>query len=67
MCGGETCQDTADFGVSKRKLIFLALLEAVGAKAGGTNMFKTTVRVTFWGALAMAMTAGIGAMFGAVV
>ena len=45
-------------------LIFLALLGAVAAKAGGAPMLAATVRVTFWGALAMAVTAGIGAAFG---
>ena len=51
-------------GVAAGSLLFLALLGAVGAKAGGAGLLKATVRVTFWGALAMAVTAGIGAMFG---
>lgn len=50
--------------VSLASLIFLGLLGAVGAKAGGANMIKATLRVMFWGALAMALTAGIGALFG---
>ncbi len=50
--------------VSAASLIFLALL---GARAGGANVLRTTARVTFWGALAMALTAGIGALFGTVV
>ena len=54
-------------GVSVASLLFLALLGAVGARAGGANIIKATVRVTFWGALAMALTAGIGAIFGTVV
>ena len=45
-------------------LVFLALLGAVGAKTGGANATKAAVRVTFWGALAMAVTAGIGVIFG---
>jgi VIT1/CCC1 family predicted Fe2+/Mn2+ transporter len=53
--------------VSAASLVFLALLGAVGAKAGGANIFRATARVTFWGALAMALTAGIGAVFGTVV
>ncbi len=53
--------------VSVASLAFLALLGAVGAKAGGANIARATARVTFWGALAMALTAGIGAMFGTVV
>ena len=50
--------------VAVASLLFLALLGAVGAKAGGAGLLKATVRVTFWGAVAMAVTAGIGAMFG---
>jgi VIT1/CCC1 family predicted Fe2+/Mn2+ transporter len=46
-------------------LAFLALLGAVAAKAGGAPILKATIRVTFWGALAMAVTFGIGALFGA--
>ena len=54
-------------GVSIASLLFLAVLGAVGARAGGANVMKATLRVTFWGALAMALTAGIGALFGTVV
>lgn len=50
--------------VSIASLLFLAVLGAIGARAGGANVWKATARVTFWGALAMALTAGIGAMFG---
>jgi len=53
--------------VSVASLLFLALLGAVGARAGGADVVKATLRVTFWGALAMALTAGIGAIFGTVV
>lgn len=53
--------------VSVASLAFLALLGAVGAKAGGANMLKAMIRVSFWGAMAMAITAGIGAAFGTVV
>lgn len=48
-------------------LLFLALLGAVGARAGGAPAWTATVRVTFWGALAMALTAGIGHLVGATV
>ena len=48
-------------------LAFLALLGGIGAKAGGANVLKATIRVTFWGALAMAMTAGVGALVGTAV
>jgi VIT1/CCC1 family predicted Fe2+/Mn2+ transporter len=44
-------------------LLLLGLLGALGAKAGGADVLKPTVRVMFWGALAMALTAGIGAIF----
>lgn len=54
-------------GVSIASLIFLALLGAIGARAGGANIVRATFRVTFWGALAMALTAGIGSIFGTVV
>ncbi len=53
--------------VSIASLGFLALLGAIGAKAGGADVVKATARVAFWGALAMAATAGIGKLFGAVV
>jgi len=53
--------------VSVASLLFLALLGAIGAKAGGARVARATVRVTFWGALAMALTAGIGAAFGTIV
>lgn len=53
--------------VSAASLVFLALLGMVGAKAGGADMLKGAVRVTFWGALAMALTAAIGALSGHVV
>jgi len=54
-------------GVSIASLAFLALLGAIGARAGGANVARATFRVTFWGTLAMALTAGIGAIFGTVV
>ncbi len=53
--------------VSAASLGFLALLGAIGASAGGANVLRATARVTFWGALAMALTAGIGHVFGTVV
>jgi len=53
--------------VSAASLVFLALLGAIGARAGGADIWRATVRVTFWGALAMALTAGIGRLFGTVV
>ncbi len=59
--------ETLVYIVSAASLAFLALLGAIGAKAGGANVLKATLRVTFWGAAAMALTAGIGSMFGTVV
>ena len=53
--------------VSVASLVFLALLGAVGARTGGADVLRGIARVTFWGALAMAITAGIGAIFGTVV
>lgn len=53
--------------VSVAALVFLAVLGAVGARAGGANVARATVRVTFWGALAMGLTAAIGALVGKAV
>jgi VIT1/CCC1 family predicted Fe2+/Mn2+ transporter len=53
--------------VSAATLAFLALLGWVGARAGGARPLRPTVRVTFWGALALLVTALIGKAFGAVV
>jgi VIT1/CCC1 family predicted Fe2+/Mn2+ transporter len=53
--------------VSAGSLIFLAVLGFLGAKAGGAAIVTPVVRVTFWGALAMALTAGIGAAVGTIV
>lgn len=59
--------DKLVYTVSGAALLFLALLGAVGARAGGANVPRATLRVTFWGAFAMALTAAIGAMVGKVV
>ncbi len=48
-------------------LIALALLGAIGARTGGAPILPAAIRVTFWGALAMAITAAIGRLFGTVV
>ena len=53
--------------VSAMSIAFLAILGGVSARVGGANVPKGAWRVTFWGALAMAMTASVGALFGAVV
>jgi VIT1/CCC1 family predicted Fe2+/Mn2+ transporter len=53
--------------VSTTSLVFLALLGGIAARAGGASIVTGALRVTFWGALAMAATAGIGRLFGTAV
>ena len=53
--------------VSIASLVFLGALGWVGAKTGGADPFKAMLRVVFWGALAMALTAGVGSVFGTAV
>lgn len=53
--------------VSTTSLLFLALLGALAARTGGAAMIPGALRVTFWGALAMGITTGVGAWFGTVV
>ena len=55
------------YWVAGTALVFLAVLGAVAARTGGAGMVVGAWRVTFWGALAMAITAGVGAWFGAPV
>jgi VIT1/CCC1 family predicted Fe2+/Mn2+ transporter len=52
--------------VSGTSLLFLALLGGLAARAGGAGVTMGAMRVTFWGALAMAVTAGVGSLFGTV-
>lgn len=52
--------------VAVMSLAFLALLGGLAAKVGGANIWLGTARVAFWGALAMAVTAGVGSLFGVV-
>lgn len=52
--------------VSGASLVFLALLGGLAARAGGAGVTVGAIRVTFWGALAMALTAGVGALFGTI-
>lgn len=52
--------------VAAASLLFLALLGGLAARAGGASMTVGAMRVTFWGALAMALTAGVGAAFGTI-
>jgi len=53
--------------VAAGSLLFLAVLGMIGAKAGGAGILKPTIRVMFWGALAMALTTGIGAVIGKAI
>ena len=53
--------------VAGTSLVFLALLGGLAARAGGAGVTMGAIRVTFWGAMAMALTAGIGALVGTVV
>ena len=53
--------------VSLGSLGFLAILGIIAAKVGGANAIKGALRVCFWGALAMIITAAIGKLFGTVV
>ena len=53
--------------VSITSIISLALLGIIGAKLGKSNIWRAAIRVTFWGAFAMAFTAIVGKLFGAVV
>jgi vacuolar iron transporter family protein len=59
--------NVAVYTVSAASLVFLAVLGALGAKAGGAPLVRATARVTFWGVLAMAVTAGIGSLVGKAV
>ncbi len=60
-------QDILIPAVSIASLIFLGVLGATGAAIGGAGIYKPTARVVFWGALAMALTALIGRIFGVAV
>ena len=53
--------------VSGTSLVFLALLGGLAARAGGAGMTVGAIRVTFWGGLAMALTAVVGVLFGTIV
>ena len=55
------------WSVAGSSLVFLAVLGSLSAGAGGSSVATATIRVTFWGALAMALTAAVGALFGVMV
>ena len=52
------------WGLAGSSLVFLALLGLLSARAGGAPLLRSALRVTFWGALAMTLTAAVGALFG---
>jgi VIT1/CCC1 family predicted Fe2+/Mn2+ transporter len=56
----------AMYTVGAASLVLLGALGALGANAGGAPMGRAAIRVTFWGALAMAITSAVGAIFGVV-
>ncbi len=56
-----------EIGVALASLVFLAALGLAGARVGKAKPFRSIARVVFWGAVAMAATAGVGRLFGAVV
>jgi len=63
--GVRVATESIDSGAARERLrAFLAILGAVAARAGGAPMATGAARVAFWGALAMAITAGVGAAFG---
>jgi len=53
--------------VSGTSLVFLAMLGGLAARVGGASVRVGAIRVTFWGALAMALTAGVGSLFGTAI
>ena len=55
------------WGLALSSLFFLALLGVIAARAGGAPVFMSAARVTFWGALAMGVTAGVGSLLGVSV
>lgn len=59
--------DTLPLTVSAASLLFLAMLGALGAWAGNAPMLRPVIRVTFWGAMAMAVTIAIGSLLGTAV
>lgn len=60
-------RDILIYGTVLSSLAFLGVLGALGAKAGGAGISRGMARVVFWGAIAMAITAAAGWLFGAVV
>ena len=61
-----TPRGAIEWALSCASLVFLALLGSLAARVGGSAPLKSAARVTFWGALAMSVTAGVGTLFGVV-
>ena len=59
-----TPREATLWSVAGSSLVFLGVLGALSAKVGGAPVVKATLRVTFWGALAMGITSAVGALFG---
>jgi vacuolar iron transporter family protein len=62
-----TPRDVLIPAVSVATLLFLAILGATGARLGGAPLMRATIRVLFWGAVALGVTAAIGAVFGTAI
>lgn len=62
-----TSQSKLAWTVSLTSLVFLAILGSTAAYVGGSGVLKSAARVTFWGALAMLLTAVVGSLFGVAV
>ena len=60
-------QPSMVYWVGGTSLLFLALLGVLATRVGGASVVIGAARVTFWGALAMAITAGVGALFGTII
>jgi VIT1/CCC1 family predicted Fe2+/Mn2+ transporter len=60
-------RESFDISVAAGSLVILTALGATAARAGGAGLLKGALRVGFWGALAMAATAAIGALFGTIL
>jgi vacuolar iron transporter family protein len=60
-------QSARMWGVAVSSLAFLAILGAMAAQSGGAPIARSSLRVTLWGAFAMAITAGVGTLFGVTV
>jgi len=60
-------RDSVIIGVSASSLLFLALMGGLAARVGGASIARGSLRVAFWGAFAMALTALVGRLFGTVV